>query len=131
MKDVNGNKKVRKRITLKEYFKGLKTHQKILLVTTHLFGFAQFILCIILYFMFFVIMFEGGNIYGDIKEVCKMLTSVIMDYWYCTILPVVTILIDLIFIRLRKFSYIVCGLNVVIIFFNRLIILSYVLGEMQ
>lgn len=81
--------------------------------------------------MFFVIMFEDGNIYGDIKEVCKMLTSVIMDYWYCTILPVVTILIDLIFIRLRKFSYIVCGLNVVIIFFNRLIILSYVLGEMQ
>lgn len=131
MKDVNGNKKVRKRITLKEYFKGLKTHQKILLVTTHLFGFAQFILCIILYFMFFVIMFEDGNIYGDIKEVCKMLTSVIMDYWYCTILPVVTILIDLIFIRLRKFSYIVCGLNVVIIFFNRLIMLSYVLGEMQ
>ena len=131
MKDVNGNKKVRKRITLKEYFNGLKTHQKILLVTSHLIGFAQFILCIILYFMFFVIMFEDGNIYGDIKEVFKMLTSVIMDYWYCTILPVVTILIDLIFIRLRKFSYIVCGVNVVIIFFNRLLILSYVLSKMQ
>ena len=131
MKYILDEKGYYRKETLKEYFKGLKTHQKILLVTTHLFGFAQFILCIILYFMFFVIMFEGGNIYGDIKEVCKMLTSVIMDYWYCTILPVVTILIDLIFIRLRKFSYIVCGLNVVIIFFNRLIILSYVLGEMQ
>lgn len=131
MTDANGNKKVHKKKTLKEYFKGLKTHQKVLLVTSHLIGFAQFILCIILYFMFFVIMFEDGNIYGDIKEVFKMLTSVIMDYWYCTILPVVTILIDLIFIRLRKFSYIVCGVNVVIIFFNRLLILSYVLSKMQ
>lgn len=122
--------KLRKQ-NLKEYFNGLKTHQKILLVATHLFGLAQFILCIILYLMFFVIMFEDGNIYGDIKEVFKMLTSVILDYWYCTILPIVTILIDLIFIRLRKFSYIVCGLNVVIIFFNKLFLLSYVLGEMQ
>lgn len=126
MKDVNENKKVRKRITLKEYFNGLKTHQKILLVTTHLFGFAQLLFSVFVYYANVYSLMQMKVDYNlNLQDTITKFLELIINYWYCTILPPVVIILDIIFLKKRKFSYIVCAVNVVIIFFNYVLALSY------
>ena len=126
MKDVNENKKVRKRITLKEYFNGLKTHQKILLVTTHLFGFAQLLFSVFVYYANVYSLMQMKVDYNlNLQDTIIKFLELIINYWYCTILPPVVIILDIIFLKKRKFSYIVCAVNVVIIFFNYVLALSY------
>lgn len=126
MKDVNGNKKVRKRITLKEYFNGLKTHQKILLVTSHLIGFAQFLIAIYLYYLNIQKAIHCDTLYPNYyQNSFDAFMQLSLNYWYCTILPPVVMTLDLALLKMKKFSYIVCILNVVIIFFNKLLAFAF------
>lgn len=127
MKDVNENKKVRKRITLKEYFNGLKTHQKILLVTTHLIGFAQFLFCVYVYYTNISDTIEAQNKYSlDLLQVLQYFLDDMIYFWYLTILPPVAIILDAIFLKLRKFNYLICAFNIFIIFFNKLILFLFI-----
>lgn len=111
---------------LKEYFKGLKTHQKILLVITHLFGFAQFLFSVFVYYANVYSLMQMKVDYNlNLQDTIIKFLELIINYRYCTILPPAVIILDIIFLKKRKFSYIVCAVNVVIIFFNYVLALSY------
>lgn len=127
MKNVNENKEVCRRKTLKEYFNGLKTHQKILLVTTHLIGFAQFLFCVYVYYTNISDAIEAQNKYSlDLLQVLQYFLNNIIYFWYLTILPPVAIILDAIFLKQRKFNYLICALNIIIIFFNKLILFLFI-----
>ena len=126
MKDVNENKELHKRKTFKEYFKGLKTHQKILLVTTHLFGFVQFLISIYIYYLNIQEAIHYDILYPNYyQNSFDAFIQLSLNYWYCTILPPIVMILDLTLLKLKKFSYVVCVLNVVIIFFNKLLAFAF------
>lgn len=113
--------------SLKEYFNGLKTHQKILLVATYLFGFAQFLFSVYGYYCSYVSVSESSiSVPNNIYEFAVQYFDNILSFWQWMILPPVVMILDIIFLKLRKFSYLVCLLNVVIIFFNEWIKLAFV-----
>lgn len=126
MKDVNENKELHKRKTFKEYFNGLKTHQKILLVTTHLFGFVQFLISIYIYYLNIQEAIHYDILYPNYyQNSFDAFIQLSLNYWYCTILPPIVMILDLTLLKLKKFSYVVCVLNVVIIFFNKLLAFAF------
>lgn len=127
MKYILDEKGYYRKETLKEYFKGLKTHQKILLMTTHLFGFAQFLFSIYFYCLTFYSLAEIGILTDDsVQQMMQYLISDVLFFWECMILPPVVMILDIIFLKLRKFSYLVCVANIVIIFFNKWIMLAFI-----
>lgn len=112
--------------TLKEFYKELKGHQKFLLVTTHLFGLVQFIFCIYVYYISGVIIIESNIVTVDSfsQFVLEFIDNMLL-FWGNMILPPLVAIIDIIFLKIKKFSYAVCFLNVVLIFFNYLLALAY------
>ena len=107
MKDVNENKKVRKRITLKEYFNGL--------------------ICVYVYYTNISDTIEAQNKYSlDLLQVLQYFLDDMIYFWYLTILPPVAIILDAIFLKLRKFNYLICAFNIFIIFFNKLILFLFI-----
>lgn len=124
MKNVNQNKSKRK--TLKEYFNNLKTHQKILLMATHLFGFVQFLISIYIYLLNIQEAIHYDILYPNYyQNSFDAFIQLSLNYWYCTILPPIVMILDLTLLKLKKFSYVVCVLNVVIIFFNKLLAFAF------
>lgn len=112
--------------TFKEYFNGLKTHQKILLVTTHLFGFVQFLISIYIYYLNIQEAIHYDILYPNYyQNSFDAFIQLSLNYWYCTILPPIVMILDLTLLKLKKFSYVVCVLNVVIIFFNKLLAFAF------
>lgn len=127
MKHILDKKGYYRKETLKEYFNNLKLHQKILLVTTHLIGFAQFLFCVYVYYTNISDTIETQHKYSlDLLQVLQYFLDDIIYFWYLTILPPVAIILDAIFLKLRKFNYLICALNIIIIFFNKLILFLFI-----
>lgn len=127
MKYILDEKGYYRKETLKEYFKRLKTHQKILLVITHLIGFVQFLFCVYVYYTNISDTIDAQNKYSlDLLQVLQYFLDDMIYFWYLTILPPVAIILDAIFLKLRKFNYLICALNIFIIFFNKLILFLFI-----
>lgn len=69
MKYILDKKGYYRKQNLKEYFNGLKTHQKILLVITHLIGFAQLLFSVYGYYCSYIAVSESSiSVPSDIYE---------------------------------------------------------------
>lgn len=104
--------------TLKAFFKELKWHQKFLLCATYLFGLVQFARSVCMYIIcaLFILdsTFSSVDTLGEF--ICDYFFMAFI-YWGDLLLPPVVMIMNIISLKIRKFSYLLCIINVVIVFF--------------
>lgn len=118
MKSALDKKEYNRGKTLKDFFKELKLHQKILLVATYSFGLVQFArpICMYIISAMFILdpTFSSVDTIGEF--ICDYFLMALI-YWGDLLLPPVVMIMNIISLKMRKFSYLLCLINVVIVFF--------------
>lgn len=104
--------------TLKDFFKELKWHQKFLLSATYLFGLLQFVRSVCMYIL--CALFIIDPTFSSVDTLGEFISDyffMVFIYWGDLLLPPVVMIMNIISLKMRKFSYLLCLINVVIVFF--------------